>query len=80
MNGFITFIETVGPERGQHKTFSESFARDIMFGKIFQKFKWKQIEANIVPEDRKRARELYEEELIQFSALTNIPNAQQKAN
>lgn len=80
MNGNITFIETVGPDSGKHKTFSESFARDIMFGKIFQKFKWEQIEVNIVPEDRARARELYEEELVQFSALTNIPNTQQKAN
>lgn len=80
MNGTITFIETVGPEKGKHKTFSESFTRDIMFGKIFQKFKWEQIEANIVPEDRGRARELYEEELAQFSALTNIPDIQQKMN
>ena len=80
MNGKITFIETGGPDRGKYKTFTESFTRDIMFGKIFQKFKWEQIEANIVPEDRKRARELYEDELAQFTAPTNIPDVQQKRN
>ncbi len=70
MNGFITFIEMVGPEKGQHKTFPENQTKDIMFGKIFQKIKWEDIEPQVVPEDRARARELYEEEMVQFISLT----------
>ena len=72
MNGKITFIETVGPNKGQCKTFTESFARDVMFDKIFKKLKWEQIEANVVPEDKERARELYEIELAQLTSLTNF--------
>lgn len=80
MNGKIRLIETVGSQAGTPKEFTESFARDIFFGMIFQKKTWGSIEPNVAVEDRVRAKQLFEEELAQFISLTNTQPVVSKIN
>mgnify|MGYP003404419936 FL=1 len=66
MNGVIKMNDA-----GTIKSFKVDFVRDIFFGAIFMGKLWKDIEPDVLAEDKEEAKKIYEESRKEWHGLTS---------
>ena len=66
MNGVIKMNDA-----GTIKSFKVDFVRDILFGVIFMGKLWKDIEPDVLAEDKEEAKKIYEESRKEWHGLTS---------